>query len=110
MPVIDATSPPDGDETEGDAGGAGGVEEVEEEAEEESGCGMEEEEAEEEEEEPLPDDLVTMGQKVQEIKGESIKGEWLSSFFQSDGVIALASWYLVHLSDTPPLTCPDLCL
>ncbi|XP_064102216.1 uncharacterized protein LOC135212590 [Macrobrachium nipponense] len=44
-----------------------------EEPDDESGCGMEEDEAAEEEEEPLPDDLLSMGQRVQEIKGESIK-------------------------------------
>lgn len=49
------------------------VEKKEEENKEknESGCGTEEEEGEEE----LSEDLISMGKRVQEIKGESVKGE-----------------------------------
>ncbi|KAG7158731.1 Dynein heavy chain-like 15, partial [Homarus americanus] len=55
--------------------GAGAVvvdEEEEDVDEEESGCGMEEEE-DGGDEEALSDDLVSMGQRVQDIKGESVK-------------------------------------
>lgn len=50
------------------------VEKKDEESKEknESGCGTEEEEGEEE----LSEDLISMGKRVQEIKGESVKGEW----------------------------------
>lgn len=75
-PEDNAADPPQQEEEDGAVGTDISPEDdaAEEEAEDESGCGMEEDEQgeeEEDEEEPLPDDLVTMGQRVQEIKGDA---------------------------------------